>query len=374
MTSRTLSKCFMVLALLLGMTLGMSQAFAARLKDMAVVSGQRPNQLIGYGLVVGLDGTGDNSGSNPVTGQSVVTMLNSLGVAVPPGVNLQARNAAVVMVTAELAALARPGQAMDVTVSSLTNARSLRGGTLIMTPLKAANGQVYGQAQGSIVVPGASASSNLARTTINQLSSGRIPSGGMVEQAAPEADMDPVVEFNFHKMDYAQIQKAVEAIAKVVTDEDAVTAIDARTVAVRVPVQRAQRVNVMAQLLELEIQPVMDIARVVVNARTGSVVVNQSVRLAPFAVTHGNLTIHVQATNQVVPPALLSRNRPVNQRNERVSIDPGPAGQMVKVEEGASLEQVVRAINLLGATPQDLMSILQAMKSSGALQAELEII
>ena len=374
MTSRTLSKCFMVLALSLGMTLGMSQAFAARLKDMAVVSGQRPNQLIGYGLVVGLDGTGDNSGSNPVTGQSVVTMLNSLGVAVPPGVNLQARNAAVVMVTAELAALARPGQAMDVTVSSLTNARSLRGGTLIMTPLKAANGQVYGQAQGSIVVPGASASSNLARTTINQLSSGRIPSGGMVEQAAPEADMDPVVEFNFHKMDYAQIQKAVEAIAKVVTDEDAVTAIDARTVAVRVPVQRAQRVNVMAQLLELEIQPVMDIARVVVNARTGSVVVNQSVRLAPFAVTHGNLTIHVQATNQVVPPALLSRNRPVNQRNERVSIDPGPAGQMVKVEEGASLEQVVRAINLLGATPQDLMSILQAMKSSGALQAELEII
>ena len=374
MTSRTLSKCFMVLALSLGMTLGMSQAFAARLKDMAVVSGQRPNQLIGYGLVVGLDGTGDNSGSNPVTGQSVVTMLNSLGVAVPPGVNLQARNAAVVMVTAELAALARPGQAMDVTVSSLTNARSLRGGTLIMTPLKAANGQVYGQAQGSIVVPGASASSNLARTTINQLSSGRIPSGGMVEQAAPEADMDPVVEFNFHKMDYAQIQKAVEAIAKVVTDEDAVTAIDARTVAVRVPVQRAQRVNVMAQLLELEIQPVMDIARVVVNARTGSVVVNQSVRLAPFAVTHGNLTIHVQATNQVVPPALLSRNRPVNQRNERVSIDQGPAGQMVKVEEGASLEQVVRAINLLGATPQDLMSILQAMKSSGALQAELEII
>ncbi len=370
MTPRLFSKCLCILLV----SLSMSQAFAARLKDMAVVSGQRPNQLIGYGLVVGLDGTGDNSGANPVTGQSVVTMLNSLGVAVPPGVNLQARNAAVVMVTAELAALARPGQAMDVTVSSLTNARSLRGGTLIMTPLKAANGQVYGQAQGSIVVPGASASSAMARTTINQLSSGRIPSGGIVEQAAPEADLDPVVEFNFHKMDYAQIQRAVDAISKVVGEADAVTAVDARTVAVRVPVQRAQRVNVMAQLLELEIQPVIDIARVVVNARTGSVVVNQSVRLAPFAVTHGNLTIHVQATNQVVPPSLLSRNRPVNQRNERVSIDQGPAGQMVRVEEGASLEQVVRAINMLGATPQDLMSILQAMKSSGALQAELEII
>jgi flagellar P-ring protein precursor FlgI len=197
MTYRTLSRWFLILAFILGM----SQVMAARLKDMAVVSGQRPNQLIGYGLVVGLDGTGDNSGSNPVTGQSVITMLNSLGVAVPPGINLQARNAAVVMVTAELAALARPGQAMDVTVSSLTNARSLRGGTLLMTPLKAANGQVYGQAQGSIVVPGATVSTAMARTTINQLSSGRIPSGGMVEQAAPEADMDPVVEFNFHKMD-----------------------------------------------------------------------------------------------------------------------------------------------------------------------------
>jgi flagellar P-ring protein precursor FlgI len=243
-----------------------------------------------------------------------------------------------------------------------------------MTPLKAANGQVYGQAQGSIVVPGASVSTAMARTTVNQLSAGRIPSGGMVEQAAPEADLDPVVEFNFHKVDYAQIQRAVEAISKVVAEENAVTAVDARTVAVRVPVQRAQRVNIMAQLLELDIQPAVDIARVVVNARTGSVVVNQSVRLAPFAVTHGNLTIQVQATNQVVPQSLVSRNRPVNQRNERVSIDPGPAGQMVRVEEGASLEQVVRAINMLGATPQDLMSILQAMKTSGALQAELEII
>ena len=370
MTHRTLSKWFLLMAFILGM----SQVMAARLKDMAVVSGQRPNQLIGYGLVVGLDGTGDNSGSNPVTGQSVITMLNSLGVSVPPGINLQARNAAVVMVTAELAALARPGQAMDVTVSSLTNARSLRGGTLLMTPLKAANGQVYGQAQGSIVVLGASVSTAMARTTVNQLSAGRIPSGAMVEQAAPEADMDPVVEFNFHKVDYAQIQRAVEAITRVVGEENAVTAVDARTVAVRVPVQRAQRVSVMAQLLELDIQPAVDIARVVINARTGSVVVNQSVRLAPFAVTHGNLTIHVQANNQAIPQSLVSRNRPVNQRNERVSIDPGPAGQMVRVEEGASLEQVVRAINLLGATPQDLMSILQAMKTSGALQAELEII
>jgi flagellar P-ring protein precursor FlgI len=365
---------FSSLMLALVLSLSASAVLAERLKDMAVVSGQRPNQLIGYGLVVGLDGTGDNSGSNPVTGQSVVTMLNSLGVAVPAGVNLQARNAAVVMVTAELAALARPGQAMDVTVSSLTNARSIRGGTLLMTPLRAANGQVYGQAQGSVVIPGASASTPMARTTINQLSSGRSPGGAIVEQAAPEADLNPVVEFNFHKADFAQVKRAVEAMAKLVPEQEAVVAVDARTVAVRVPVERTQRVNLMAELLELNIEPVIEMAKVVINARTGSVVVNQSVRLAPFAVTHGNLTIQVQATNQVVPQSLLARGRPSTQRNERVSIDPGPAGQMVKVEEGASLEQVVRAINMLGATPQDLMSILQAMKSSGALRAELEII
>jgi flagellar P-ring protein precursor FlgI len=350
-----------------------SFSWAERLKDMAVVSGQRPNQLIGYGLVVGLDGTGDSSGPNPVTGQTIVTMLNSLGVSIPPGVNLQSRNAAAVIVTAELAALARPGQAMDVTVSSLSNARSLRGGTLLMTPLRAANGQVYGQAQGSVVIPGASVSTNLSRTTVNQLSSGRIPGGALVEQAAPEADMNPLVEFNFHKADYVQTKRAVEAIERILNPAD-VFPIDARTVAVRVPTDRTQRMNVMSQLLELDVESSLDLAKVVVNARTGSVVVNQSVRLAPFAVTHGNLTIRVQTNNQAVQPGLLSRNRAVIQRNDRVIIDQGPAGQMIQVDEGASLEQVVRAINMLGATPQDLMSILQAMKSAGALRAELEVI
>jgi flagellar P-ring protein precursor FlgI len=353
--------------------LGASTGWAERLKDMAVVSGQRPNQLVGYGLVVGLDGTGDSAGPNPVTGQTIATMLNSLGVSIPPGVNLQARNAAAVMVTAELGALARPGQAMDVTVSSLANARSLRGGTLIMTPLRAANGQIYGQAQGSLVITGASVSTNFARTTVNQMSSGRIPGGAIVEQAAPEAELNPLIEFNFHKADYVQTKRAVEAMERVV-GAAAVQPIDARTVAVRVPVDSTQRMNIMAQLLELEVQSTMDLAKVVVNARTGSVVVNQAVRLAPFAVTHGNLTIRVQATNQVVQPAPFSRSRPLNQRNDRVSIDQGPAGQMIQVDEGASLEQVVRAINMLGATPQDLMSILQAMKSAGALRAELEVI
>ena len=369
MKPRQFVQYFLAVVLLLSANVG----WAERLKDMAVVSGQRPNQLIGYGLVVGLDGTGDTGTPNPVSGQTIVTMLNALGVSIPPGINLQSRNAAAVMVTAELAALARPGQAMDVTVSSLANARSLRGGTLLMTPLRAANGQVYGQAQGSLVIPGVSASTNLARTTINQLSSGRIPGGAIVEQGAPEAELNPVIEFNFHKADYVQTKRAVEAMERVVAAAD-VLPIDARTVAVRVPTDRTQRMNIMAQLLELDVQSSTDLAKVVVNARTGSVVVNQSVRLAPFAVTHGNLTIRVQATNQVIQPPSFSRIRPMNQRNDRVSIEPGPAGQMIQVDEGASLEQVVRAINMLGATPQDLMSILQAMKSAGALRAELEVI
>ena len=369
MKPRQFFQYFLVLVLVVGANLG----WAERLKDIAVVSGQRPNQLIGYGLVVGLDGTGDTGTPNPVSGQTIVTMLNSLGVSIPPGINLQSRNAAAVMVTAELAALARPGQVMDVTVSSLANARSLRGGTLLMTPLRAANGQVYGQAQGSLVITGASASTNLARTTVNQLSSGRIPGGAIVEQAAPEADLNPVIEFNFHKADYVQTKRAVEAMQRVLTPAD-ILPIDARTVSVRVPTDRTQRMNVMAQLLELDIQSSIDLAKVVFNARTGSVVVNQSVRLAPFAVTHGNLTIRVQSINQVVQPSLLSRGRTMNQRNDQVSIEQGPAGQMIQVSEGASLEQVVRALNMLGATPQDLMSILQAMRSAGALLAELEVI
>ena len=369
MTLRFILKSCLALAVIISTNM----VWAERLKDMAVVSGQRPNQLIGYGLVVGLDGTGDSAGPNPVTGQTIVTMLNSLGVSVPVGVNLQARNAAAVMVTAELGALARPGQAMDVTVSSLANARSLRGGTLLMTPLRAANGQVYGQAQGSVVIPGASVATSLARTAVNQLSSGRIPGGAIVEQSAPEADLSQLIEFNFHKADYVQTKRAVEALERVVGPQD-VLPVDARTVAVRVPTDRTQRMNIMAQLLELDVESSVDIAKVVVNARTGSVVVNQSVRLAPFAVTHGNLTIRVQASNQLSTPSLMSRTRPVTVRNDRVNIDAGPAGQMIQVEEGASLEQVVRAINMLGATPQDLMSILQAMKSAGALRAELEVI
>ncbi len=347
---------------------------AERIKDMATIAGQRGNQLIGYGLVVGLDGTGENSSLNTMTGQSITNMLSALGVTLPSNQNLQMRNVATVMVTAELPALARPGQLLDITVSALGNTRSLKGGTLLMTPLRAANGQIYAQAQGSVVIPGAAAATPFARTSINQLASGRVPSGAYVEQAAPEADTGPVVELNFRKADFAQTRRAIESIARLVGPQ-AVIPVDARNLLVRVPQDPVERMNIMADMMELEVASVADVAKVVINARTGSVVMNQAVQLAPFAVTHGNLTVKVQSSNQVVQPAPGSfGGRPLVQRNDRVSIDMGPAGGLVKVDEGASLDQVVRALNMLGATPQDLMAILQAMKASGSLKAELEII
>ena len=360
---------------LIGLLLVMTQCvWAERIKDMVNIAGQRGNQLIGYGLVVGLDGTGETTSISPVTGQSISNMLSSLGVTVPSGPNFQMRNVATVMVTAELPALARPGQTLDVTVSALGNARSLKGGTLLMTPLRAANGQTYAQAQGSLVIPGASVSTGLARTTINQLASGRIPSGAFVEQSAPEADTGPVVELNFRRADFAQTRRAIDVMTGLLGPQ-AVIPVDARNVLVRIPVDPVQRMNVMADLLDLDVPSVIESAKVVINARTGSVVMNQAVQLTPFAVTHGNLTVRVQSSNTVVQPNVGTfRGRPIVQRNDRVSIDAGPAGGLVHVQEGASLDQVVRALNMLGATPQDLMAILQAMKASGSLKADLEII
>jgi flagellar P-ring protein precursor FlgI len=351
-----------------------SAAHAQRIKEMATIAGERPNQLVGYGLVVGLDGSGDTVGQAPFTGQSIVTMLGSLGVAIPPNVNIQPRNVAAVMITAELPPMARPGQTMDVTVSSIGNARSLRGGTLLMSPLRAANGQIYGQAQGSVSVGGVAVATRRASTTIGQQGSGRIPAGAFVEQAAPEGGAGPLVELNFKRADYAQTQRAVEAITRVLGPQS-VLPVDARTVNVRVPEDPVQRMSAMAQLLEIEVPRVLEAAKVVINARTGAIVMNQSVQLLPFVVTYGTLTVRVQSTNTVIqPPAGSVLGRPATQRNDAVSVEQGAAGNLIKVEPGATLDDIVRALNRLGATPQELMGILQAMKSAGALQAELEII
>jgi flagellar P-ring protein FlgI len=361
--------CVMGLCLLLA-----AQANAQRIKELATIAGERPNQLVGYGLVVGLDGTGDTVGQAPFTGQSIVSMLSALGVAVPPDVNIQTRNVAAVMVTADLPAMARPGQAMDVTVSSIGNARSIRGGTLLMTPLRAANGQVYGQAQGAVSVGGVAVTSRRASTTIGQQSSGRIPAGALVEQAAPEGASGPVVQLNFKRADYAQTQQAMAAIARVLGPQ-AVQPLDARTLNVQVPEEPVQRMNVLAQLLEIEVPRVADAARVVINARTGAIVMNQSVQLSPSAVTFGTLTIRVQSARSVVqPPPGTLMGRPAIERNDAISVEQGAAGNLMRVDAGASLDDIVRALNRLGATPQELTGILQAMKAAGALHADLEIL
>jgi flagellar P-ring protein FlgI len=361
-------KKFFVSYLLMAVTLGLccNAAWAMRLKDLALIAGQRPNQLIGYGVMVGLDGTGD--GGQSTTGPSLVTMLNSLGVAVQPGMNLQAKNAAAVMVTAELPAFARPGNMLDVTVSSMGSARSLRGGTLLMTPLKAANGQIYAQAQGTVVVPGADVSSARSRVTVNQQSSGRIPQGAIVERLAPELEEDGNLEFNFKVADYGQMKRAQAAVEQVVGAGKTVS-VDSRTLVVKIPTDPTLRTNTIANLMDLEIEPAKEVAKVVINARTGSVVLNQSVQLSPFAVTHGNLTIRVHSTTLATSRGWVRSIRTA----DSVSVDPGPPGRIFQVDQGVSLEQVVRALNMLGATPQDLMAILQAMKAAGALHAEVEV-
>lgn len=354
--------------------LASGMAHADRLKDIASIAGQRSNQLIGYGLVVGLDGTGDTSRQVPFTGESISTMLSYLGTSIPPSREWQLRNVAAVMVTAELPPLSRPGQAIDVTVSSLGNAKSLKGGTLLMTPLRAANGLVYAQAQGSLVVPGALATAPGARLQVNQQASGRIPAGALVEQAAPPADVAEVIELQLKRADFAQTQRVVDRLAQAL-GPNAVLPVDARTVNVRVPVEPLERARLMAQIMELEIGYVSEPAKVVINARTGSVVMNQSVRVGPVAVSHGNLTVRVQSTNRVVqPPPGTVFGQPMIERNNEVAIETNGTGSIIQINEGATLDSVVRAFNLLGASPQDLMAILQAMKASGALRAELEII
>lgn len=344
---------------------------AARLKEIATVEGQRGNQLVGYGLVVGLDGTGDTSWSAASAGvsQSVLAMLESLDVTLPPGSRITSKNVAAVMVTGELPALAKPGQKIDVTVSSLGDARSIKGGTLLLTPLRAANGGIYATAQGSVVIPTSELLGRGIRFQANQTSSGRIPGGAYVEVAAPEATNDAVVILNFEKSDYAQTQRAIEAIAAVV-GANAVVPVDARSVSVTVPLDPAGRLNTLARLLELEIPKVAAPAKVIINSRTGSVVMNQAVTLTPFAVTHGTLSVRVAPRGRT----LTGPDGSIVAPQAAVSIQAGPQGKVMVSEGAASLDEVVRALNMLGVNPQDMMAILQGMKAAGALGAELEVI
>ncbi|MDM0001551.1 flagellar basal body P-ring protein FlgI [Variovorax sp. J22P240] len=350
-----------------------SPAHAERLKELASIQGMRDNPLIGYGLMVGLDGTGDQTMQTPFTTQSLNNMLQQLGITIPQGVNMQLKNVAAVMVTATLPSFARPGQSIDVTVSSMGNAKSLRGGTLLMTPLKGVDGSVYAIAQGNMVVGGAGASANGTKVQINQLSSGRIPAGAIVERAVDTSvGGDGMFALELMRSDFGTAQRAVEAINRQFGPGSA-DAVDGRVIRVRAPDTPQERVSFLARLESLEVTPTQAVARVVVNARTGSVVMNQAVRVGDCAVAHGSLSVVINTEPVISQPGPFSSGRTVATQTSEVSVNQA-GGALQMVRGSASLADVVKGLNALGANPQDLVSILQAMKSAGALRAELEII
>ncbi len=348
-------------------------AAAARIKEVATVQGVRPNALTGYGLVVGLDGTGDQSTSAPFTGQSVAAMLQQLGVTVPTGTTMQLKNVAAVLVTAQLPPFAQPGQAIDVTVSSLGNAKSLRGGTLISTPLRGSDGEIYAMAQGNLIIAGAGASAGGSKVQINQLSAGRIPDGAVVERAvATSLNQGDTLQLDLNANDFNTAREVVRAINAKMGPGTA-QALDGRVIKVRMPAQPDERVGFMADIENLTLERATPAAKVVVNARTGSVVMNKAVTLSACAVAHGNLSITITSTPSVSQPNALSGGTTQVTEKADISIKQEP-GNLIALPDGAQLADVVKALNSLGANPQDLLAILQALRSAGALNAEIEVI
>ena len=370
---RTLLHAALALAAIAALASATS-AHAERIKDLASVQGVRSNALLGYGLVVGLDGTGDQTTQTPFTVQSLTTLLSQLGITLPPGVNLQLKNVAAVMVTAVLPAFARPGQTVDVTVSSLGNAKSLRGGTLLLTPLKGADGQVYALSQGNVLVGGVGASSaGGSSVTVNHLSVGRISAGATVERLVPTSlARDGNVVLSVNSTDFSTTERIVTAINAAIGDGMAV-ALDGRTVQVSAPEDPAQRVGFIARVESLDVTPGIAHAKVILNARTGSVVMNSAVTVDQCAVAHGNLSVSITTEPVVSQPTPFSRGGSTVV-GERAQIEIKQDKGMLTMVRGANLSEVVKALNAIGATPADLLSILQGMKSAGALRAELEII
>ena len=348
-------------------------AQAARLKEVASVQGVRTNALVGYGLVVGLDGTGDQTTQTPFTTQSLQAMLQQMGITVPAGTNMQLRNVAAVMVTAQLPAFAQPGQQIDLNVSSLGNAKSLRGGTLIATPLKGADGQIYALAQGNVVIGGAGASAGGSKVQINTLNAGRVPAGATVERSVPTplAQGDSI-QLDLNAADFATAREVARVIngAK---GAGTAQALDGRVVRVRMPPDIDGRVTFLADIENLNVELAKPAAKVVINARTGSVVMNEAVTLSPCAVAHGSLSVTINSTPVISQPGPLSQGQTVVAEKADIAIKQD-AGSLIQMPAGTRLTDVVKALNALGATPQDLLAILQALKSAGALNAELEVI
>nr|WP_312053371.1 flagellar basal body P-ring protein FlgI [Pantoea brenneri] len=345
---------------------------AERIRDLTSVQGIRSNSLMGYGLVVGLDGSGDQTMQTPFTTQSLNNMLSQLGITVPSGTNMQLKNVAAVMVTAELPAFARAGDKIDVVVSSMGNAKSLRGGTLLMTPLKGVDNQIYALAQGNLLVSGAGAQGGGSRVQVNQLNGARISNGAMVEREVPTSFAgDNVLRLQLNEDDFSVAQQISDEINRRYGGTTA-SAENARTVRLNAPQDSAARVRFLANIQNIPIRVDAGDARIIINSRTGSVVMNRHVSLDACAVAQGDLTVEVTRNNQVSQPDTpLAGGNTVVTPDTQVSVR-NSGGSLQRLNTSADLNSVVRALNSLGATPNDLMAILQSMKSAGCLHARLE--
>ena len=359
----------LILVLLLGLLSSVAQA--ERIKDIASVAGVRSNQLIGYGLVTGLDKSGDKT---RFTGQSLRNMMGKLGMTLPPGTDPKAKNVALVSVHADLPAFAKPGQKIDVTVSSIGDAKSLRGGSLLMSPLRGADGNVYAVAQGNLVVGGLSASGqDGSKITVNNPLVGRVPNGATVERAVPTSfDQSAELVFNLNSADFTTASRVAEAINKSL-GAGAAQAVDGTSVSVRAPVEPNQRVSFTSVLENIEVSPDDAPAKVIINSRTGTVIINSKVRVQPAAVSHGSLTVTINEDPQVSQPGALSGGSTVVTPKSDVSVKE-ENNHMFVFNPGVSLDEIVQAVNGVGAAPSDLVAILEALKSAGALRAELMVI
>ncbi|WP_237236466.1 flagellar basal body P-ring protein FlgI [Sphingobium sp. RAC03] len=347
-------------------------AQAERVKDLGTFQGIRPNQLTGYGIVVGLAGTGDDSLQYATEGMKGV--VSRFGLTLPQGINPALKNAAAVLVTADLPAFAKPGQRLDVTVSALGKAKSLRGGTLIMTPLRGADNEIYAMSQGNLAVGGLGVSgADGSQVSVNIPSAGRIPGGATVERAvATGFDTAPTLTFNLAEADLTTALRVADGINRAFGDRRA-RAMDAVSVAIDAIPGAEDRILMMGMIENIEISPADAAAKVIVNARTGTVVINGAVRIHPAAVAHGKLTVSVNEAPRIVQPAPFSRGETAVEQQSAISIDEEKK-PMVNFKGGASLADIVKAVNAIGASPADMVAILEALKQAGAMKAELVVL
>jgi len=378
MNKRALSRWFQLLgAAALICVLHPKLARAERVKDIASVAGVRSNQVVGYGLVVGLNGTGDQTTQAPFTIQSISNMLANFGVTIPASVasQMQLKNVAAVTVTADLPAFVKAGQTIDITVASIANATSLRGGALLLTPLHGADGEVYAMAQGSVMVSGFGvAGKDGSRVSVNVPSGGRIPNGATVEREVPNTfGAQPFVVLNLNSPDFSTASRLTDALNKRLGSGSA-QAVDAVSVKVQAPADETARVAFIGELQEIEIEPSEAPARVIVNSRTGTVVISSRVRVMPAAVAHGSLSVTItERTDVSQPTPFSSGGTTVATPRSEINVSQSDA-RMFVFDAGVNLDEIVRAVNQVGAAPGDLVAILEALQQAGALRAQLIVI